>query len=217
MITFNPDIVSLSKDQMNHPLIYSWNFGTGNAADTSNNPIPTFDYVQPGTYTVTLQAQSFYGCSKQATATVVGVMRSKGTITGPQSICEDSTVLFNGTATIINNSTTWQWDFGNSKQSVLQNPPMQTFNDSGIYNISFIVTNNGCQDTSYSKLIVHSKPIINLTPKQPNICFGKSIELDAHSGTVYSWTPDSNLSSDSSAYTIASPSVTTNLFSNCYQ
>ncbi len=208
-ISFAPDVYSLALDQMHKPLLYKWDFGTGNAGDTSNASEPVFDYNRPGMYTIRLQVQSPYGCVKQATDTITVVARSKAAITGPAEICPGISAQFYGTATDAGGGTSWSWDFKNGNKAVLQNPAAEIFTDSGTYNIQLTVSNDGCNDTAYSALIVHPTPVVNLQPQQAVVCLGKSVQLRAGGGNMYAWTPASGLDDDASASPVASPSLST--------
>src|SRR5207253_8260746 len=102
--------------------------------------------------------------------------KAKAVIGGPSEICEDNYATFTAAASN-NNNLTWQWQFGNNSSSTQQNSPAQLYNDPGIKSIQLIVNKDGCYDTTYSTLTVHSKPAVNLLPKEPLICLGDSVQL----------------------------------------
>jgi gliding motility-associated-like protein len=207
-IQFNADVFSVGA--VNNPgfLTYKWNFGTGNAADTSNVSNPLFKYTSPGTYTVSLQVRSKSGCLKIVTETVIINQSSKAAITAANAVCAGNTVIFNGNASI-SNGVQWKWDFKNGQQSFVQNPPAQLFSQPGNYDVSLIVNNNGCSDTAVHKLTVNPLPDIQLTASSIKLCAGNSVQLSASGGSQYRWTPAGSVSDSTISAPVASPLITT--------
>ncbi|HRS54711.1 MAG TPA: PKD domain-containing protein, partial [Bacteroidales bacterium] len=68
---------------------------------------------------------------------------------------------------------------------------------------------NGCYATDDVVITVLPIPIINILPSSGKICVGDTITINANGAITYNWTPSIGLSSDTSATTIAQPSVTT--------
>lgn len=200
---FNPEIYSLAEEQMQQTLQYKWEFGTGNPKDTSNLKNPYFYYTKPGKYEVKLHVASPHGCAKETIDSIQVLPRARGKIQSPPEICQGTTAKFSGTADI-NNNVDWKWIFNNGNTSKAQNPPVQSYNDEGTFKIMLVVNNAGCYDTVSNDLVVRPKPDINLTPEKTAICLGKSLQLQAGGGDVYTWRADSGLSD----YTIAQPVAT---------
>lgn len=208
-IFFNADVYSIGASQSADFLKYTWNFGTGNAADTANIINPVFNYTSPGTYTVTLKVNAKSGCVKEVKETITVKQSSKGTITGPSEICPGKTAQFTATASIAN-AVQWAWDFKNGQTINTQNASPQLYTNPGNYNITLIINNQGCYDTAIHQLTVRPNPAIQLSPKETLICLGKSVQLNASGGTIYQWTPATGLSNPQTASPIAAPSATTN-------
>ncbi|QNA43004.1 PKD domain-containing protein [Lacibacter sediminis] len=207
-INFNAEVYSVGAAQNQNFLSYKWNFGTGNAADTANTANPVFQYSSPGTYTVTLRVTARSGCVKDVTETVVVKESSKGTITAPSAICAGETATFTSAATITN-GVQWSWDFKNGQTATTQNPSAQTYTTAGSYPITLVVNNQGCLDTAMHILTVNTLPVVQLSPTQPKVCLGSSIQLTAAGGTAYQWSLAAGLSDPVSASPFASPSVST--------
>lgn len=206
-IAFQPVVTSVAASQGQGTLSYSWNFGTGNAADTSNLKTPTFSYGQPGTYTVAFQVVSPSGCFKQTTKGVVVDQKIRGTITGPADICEGTTTQFSATAP--SSSVTWAWSFGQGGTATQQAPSAQLFATPGTYPVTLVVKNGACVDTTYHQLEVHPKPTVTLAQRQLLLCTGSTVQLSATGATTYSWQPATGLSDPNSANPVASPATTT--------
>ncbi len=207
-VQFNPVVKSLAADQMQQSLQYHWNFGTGNTTDTTDSPTPVFYFNKPGKYPINLTVTSPYGCVKQKSDTLFVVPKAKATIVGPAEICEQSNALFTGSATL-NSGIGWSWSFGNGNSSSVKNPGGQLYNTSGTVRVRLITNNNGCYDTAVQNFMVHAKPSINLSPKNPTVCLGKSIQLIAGGGVSYLWSNDTGLNNYTIANPVASPAVTT--------
>jgi PGF-pre-PGF domain-containing protein len=56
------------------------------------------------------------------------------------------------------NAVTWQWDFGDGTHSSDRNPPIQTYNQFGIYNVSLRITGQVGSDTCYKLITVRDVP-----------------------------------------------------------
>ncbi len=67
---------------------------------------------------------------------------------------------------------------------------------------------NSCHNYDTSTIIVESIPNLSITPANPIICIGNSVNLTAAGAVTYSWTPASGLSSTNTANTTASPTIT---------
>lgn len=225
MVYFQPAVASIAKDIMYVPLNYHWDFGTGKAADTSNIDSASFRYVGVGTYNASLHITSPYGCSQTVTDAVNVQTVSRPGITGPLDICENTSATFKGTATNFNNNLSWHWVYDSTGNGVdgtgYQNPPPVLYKDSGVYNVKLIVNNNGCFDSTAFTLNVHGYPRANISPQNPGICLGASIQVSAYNGITYSWKPGSNINDAKSASPVVSPKasmyyyVTTTNASGC--
>jgi large repetitive protein len=132
----------------------TWVFGNNLGTSTSNTP--TFCFTSAGTYDVTATVTDNIGC--------VGTTTMANYVTvWPLPIADFSANP--QPATILNNSVdftdlsfgavSWIWSFGaDDSASVLQNPTY-AFQDSGVYMVQLIVTNQyGCQDSISLPIII---------------------------------------------------------------
>ncbi len=208
VINFVPAVTSISQDQLQQPLQYHWNFGTDNAADTSNLSSPVFRYMVTGPYKVAVTLNSLYGCVQTVTNDITVQPVSRATISGPADICEQGSAVFSGAATNFDNTLGWNWQFSdNIASQALQNPLPALFMDAGTYKVTLIVNNNGCYDTAYSNLTVHSKPQVNILPQLPKICLGNAVQLAAHDATTYNWQPADSIDDKHSSSPFVHPSI----------
>jgi gliding motility-associated-like protein len=208
-IQFNADVYSVGATNNPGFLSYKWNFGTGNAADTSNVANPLFKFTSPGTYTVSLQVQAKSGCVKQVNETVTVYQSSKASINAVDSICTGGSVVFKGNATLTS-GVQWSWNFKNGQQSSVQNPSAQLYTQPGSYPVTLIVNNNGCYDTATHVVTVSPLPAIQLSSTSLKICAGSTVQLSASGGQRYQWSPAASLNNAFISSPAASPSITTN-------
>jgi gliding motility-associated-like protein len=206
IVSFTPKVKSYSGDVLQQPLIYKWNFGTGIAKDTSVISNPQFDFNTLGKYPVLLDVKTFYGCEKQFRDSVVVVHRPKASIDAPDYGCENVNVLFKGSADL--EGVKWRWTFADGRDSAVQNPA-HIYHGAGSYNVALIVSKDGCSDTISHAIVIHTSPKINLQPKDSTICLGKSIQLNAHDGDQFVWTPDVSQGNNGLASPNVSPLATT--------
>jgi PKD repeat protein len=121
---------------------YTWNFGDGTG---STQVSPTHLYSSPGTYLVTLIAQT--GCGIDSVTQSVTVTPSGSlpvsSFTAALDTCT-KTVTFTNTST---GATSYSWDFGDFGTST-QSDPVYIYDSQGIYIISLIASNACGSDTS---------------------------------------------------------------------
>ena len=143
-----PLTVAFTDTSTGNPTSWLWDFGDGTPSSTSTLENPTYQYLNPGTYTVTLVAINAGGPSDPVTTTI--------TVTGsPPPPPPPPTATFNADKTSggapltvsftdasTGNPTSWQWDFGDNTSSMDQNVG-HTFAAPGFYTVTLTVTNSG--------------------------------------------------------------------------
>jgi gliding motility-associated-like protein len=198
--TFNDPVVS-----------YNWNFGDGNTSTSQN---PSHIYSSPGLFNVSLVVQTQFGCTDtmRIDSAIKIVANPQVRIDGNNSSCAGDPILFTGNFIIPDTSmVTWSWTFGNGSTSNMQNPPAQTYNQSGSYIVTAIAINSsGCKDTTIKNLTVHALPTVTM-PATITIPAGTTISIPAtYSGnmTSYVWTPSTFLNCTSCPRPDATPPYT---------
>lgn len=128
----------------NDPIVdWLWDFGDGNTANTQN---PSHIYANEGIFDVTLTITTAGGCIQ--TATFPNYIMAGDTPTveftaNPLQTCLFYPIDFTDTSVIGN---FWFWDFGDGGTSLDQNPTYQ-YSDTGYFDVTLIIGNNGCFDT----------------------------------------------------------------------
>jgi PKD repeat protein len=128
------------------PVTYAWDFDNDGIVD-SNSPNPTFNFVNPGNYTVKLTVDD--GIS-QGEATVVDLVRIDNVTASftASPTAGAGPLAVNFTDTSVGPITNWSWDFDNdgTPDSTLQNPTF-TYTTPGTYSVSLTVSNAFGSDT----------------------------------------------------------------------
>ncbi len=123
---------------------YEWNFGDGSPVSNAVNPTHTF---ATGSYNIQLIVTTAGGCTDTVVVPQGIIASTKPTanfIANPPSVCAMFPVDFldQSTGTI----TSWIWNFGDGGSSSTQNPN-HSYQDTGFFSVTLIVSNNGCNDT----------------------------------------------------------------------
>lgn len=137
---------------------YSWDLGNGYQSVNNNF---TYAYANSGTYTVTLTAQSVYGC-RNSVNTRVSVYPEPTPSFSTNNVCQASTAVF------INNSSiptgtirSYNWNFGDNQTSATANPS-HTYSSTGNYTVILTaVSDQGCTAVVNQPLRVHPLPVVS--------------------------------------------------------
>lgn len=138
---------------------YTWFFGDGGTSTAIN---PTYSYSNAGTYTVTLIAQTLYGCIDSSSTSITINTPPTSSFTISNSGCAPDIASFTNTS--IGNLVSYFWDFGNGNTSNLQNPGTQNYiqgqyGDSTYY-ITLIASNYCGSSTYIDSVVIDSIPVI---------------------------------------------------------
>lgn len=167
---------------------YSWNFGDGN---TSTLTSPNHYYAAAGNYTIMLIATSSSGCIDTTTQLMNMQPAPKADFTSSGN-CANSTITFTNTSVVVaGTSPAWNWAFGDTTSSTLQNP-VHVFNLGGAYNDTLIVTTAaGCADTIAKPLIIDPTPVVSFSSNAmcyvDSVRFTNTSSISSGSISSYSW------------------------------
>ena len=136
---------------------WSWDFGDGQTSVLQN---PTHSYSLPGTYNVTLTAQTSNGCSTSETISV--------TVEAPpvpdfsfSNVCFNEDVNF--VSQVTGNAAFISWDLGDGTVSS-DNSISHLYTSAGQYDVQLNVESSlGCRDSLQQTIIVHPLPNANFT------------------------------------------------------
>jgi gliding motility-associated-like protein len=182
------------------PLVsWSWNFGDGSAASTSQNP--THVYGTGGPFTVSLITTSTNGCIDTLNQ-VVNVYNKPIAEFDANGICLVDGTQFNDSSIVGGSTiTNWSWTFGDSGTDTTQNP-LHFYPATGNYNASLIVESaQGCIDTVVHTVNVFGNPTADFAADDYVVYTGQTVsftDLSSNGQTGWSWDfGDSQLDSTS--------------------
>lgn len=137
---------------------YTWDFGTGVAADTTNATSPVFDFPGPGTYTVTMKARTLpWGFEEVLTGTItvnpVPVVKFSKT-----NACEGKSLTFTNQTSPVN--STYVWNFGDNTSANTTNAT-KMYTSAGQYLVTLTAELAGCKSSTSQKVYQFSKPAAN--------------------------------------------------------
>ncbi len=133
---------------------YRWDFGDGTIVDGQQ---PTHVYTA-GTYSLRLIVTSAGGCTdtvEAINAIHVGTKPNPSFIATPRYACAFQRISFTD---LTNGSVdSWLWYFGDGGTSTDRNP-IHLYQDTGYFNVTLIVKNNGCLDSIRFDKYIYIKP-----------------------------------------------------------
>ena len=135
---------------------WQWDFGDGNTGTDQN---PFNQYSSDGLYNIQLIVTTDNGCSDTISQSIY-VNEVPQAAFSFSNECFYTPFNFQDLS-ILNtvNIQTWQWDFGDGSNSVLQNP-LNQYNTYGTYNVTLtIVSDSGCIDSVAKSATAHPKPL----------------------------------------------------------
>ncbi|MHA4807022.1 gliding motility-associated C-terminal domain-containing protein [Flavitalea flava] len=186
----------------------TWDFGDGNTADNVN--YPSHVYEKPGKYIVTLNVFAYNGIQGKYIDSIIIRDPVVTLPKAPAENCIGSTIAL--TSSVVDASS-YTWDFGDG--SLVPSPDgnaQHQYLTAGSYTATLLMKNNdGCvKDTTLQGAIkIRPNPVATILPKDPWICLGKSVPLEADGAKFYSWSPATGLNDNSISNPVASPAVTT--------
>jgi PKD repeat protein len=184
---------------------FFWNFGTGNAADTSNAPEPVFQFPGSGKYKVTLTGKTMpYGFVFTKTYDV-DVNAIPTVAFDKANACLGQDLIFTNTTKPLTAKMTW--DFGNGATATTTDAKYK-YSKPGTYNVTLSADLNGCVAKLTQKVYQFEKPVAKFVLKSgscDNDAFEFTNQTTIGSGLVGSFW---NFSDNGSVSTDESPKYT---------
>ncbi len=78
-------------------------------------------------------------------------------------------INFTNASTGFSSAASYQWNFGNNKQSDKENP-FTTYTDGGIYTVALAVTENGKSYVTTKEIIKYKNPVVDFTTGTATVC-----------------------------------------------
>jgi len=142
---------------------YDWGILGPSTVTYNGKSLPNQTFTQVGTYDVGLLVTSDKNCVSSMTDALFVRENPTVSITGEDQ-CVFIPVQFTSNLTLNSGTATYNWNFDDGGSSNLDNPT-HTYNQSGTYNASLVVTSNyGCTGTSNTwPLTIYEKPKASFT------------------------------------------------------
>lgn len=182
---------------------HNWNFG-----DNTNSTLvaPSKQYLNFGTYTVTLIATSSNGCTNtlsKALSVYEGAIANFSFV----NQCLNVPIPFTNGSSLGTGTFNSAWNFGDTTLSTL-NSPTHLYAFPGTKKVTLTVTtNNGCADSIFKFVQAYEIPTIS-AGKDTMISRGFGINLQASGGASYLWSPATGLSNPTLSNPLANPETT---------
>ncbi len=163
-------------------ITWSWDFGDG---ATSVLESPTHLYATADTFQVQLIVSNVHGCYDSITKGVIVRPNPTANFTA-DTVCHTFATTFTD---LSSGMIAWNWDFGDSTTSTLQNP-QHTYATPGIFPVQLVVTNQfSCKDSITKNVEVLPRPVANFG-YVPTCAQDTAIFIDSTQGIVHSWSWD---------------------------
>lgn len=182
VVAFTPDITSACLTGNNFVftnesgnsgnVTYSWEFGDGNTAATTN---ASHSYVTANSYLVWLIADDGAGCTDTASSIVLVNSEPIVNLGADLEVCDGDSVMLNPGGGYVS----YLWNTGSTN-------PNEMFGQAGIYSI-MVVDTNGCAGTDTIE-ISYLPPVVIGLGNDSTYCFGETVNLTAAVGFIdYLW------------------------------
>jgi gliding motility-associated-like protein len=180
------------------PVQWSWNFGNATSSN-QKNPVNTY----PGAATsynvsLTVSYQGVAGCSNTKTIPLTVTGSTLPVITpSSASICPAETASL----TVSGSFTSLTWEHGATGSPIEINAP-------GTFTVN-ATDNNGCVVPQSIEIGSKDVPVISISPENPAIPAGQSVQLFATGAHTFEWSPVETLNDSRIPDPVASPVITT--------
>ncbi|HET6243178.1 MAG: PKD domain-containing protein [Bacteroidetes bacterium] len=171
---------------------YLWDFGVpGITSDTSSFATPTFTYPSSGIYTITLVANPYTSCADTAYSTYEVYPLLEPLISAPNPSCFTGNYFgFNAGGSFgANANFNWSFPEGNPNASNQQDPTGIVFPDTGLFQVSLTIIENGCSRTVSSTVVVVPDAVADID-QQRVFCGGYTYDFTnlSQNADTYYWT-----------------------------
>ncbi len=182
-----------------------WDFGDGEGAANVNSP--SHVYTHPGKYKITLHVTGPNGLEEKFYDSLEITVPSAKATPGKNEICKgtEASISLN-----TNEALKVTWDFGDGTIArSTDSTAIHKFQSAGEYLPRILLTDlQGCTSfVSVERIIVRPDPKINITPIDPVICQGQSLQLNATGASYYVWKESADLSNIQISNPVVHPSA----------
>lgn len=183
---------------------YQWNFGDGSPISTLANPKHLFTNTGNTltNYTITLIANTAFGCADTSTATISVYPQPSFDFTLP---VDSGCAPFNVQFPVVGGAVAYHWSFGDGAISIAPNPSHTYANNTLIdrtYTAQLVATSAfGCNDTATADIVVHPNPITQFSLDRTAGCSPLTVSIENQTilGDSLIWSYGDGTTSDTMA------------------
>lgn len=187
---------------------FTWDFGDGFTLD--NVHAPSHVYKDPGTYIVTLFVKGYNNLTGEFKDTITIAQPEAVLKATPRQLCLGETVDLKASG---GNISKYIWDFGDGNILTSSDSSLShVYNRPGTFKPQLLVTGNkGCTRaaTANDRITVRANPVVNITPADPHLCLGQSLQLKATGGVSYTWKAANGITDLTIPNPVVKPDITT--------
>ena len=165
---------------------WNWDFGNG---DVSHYKNPVYRYPSPGLYKVTLTVVNAKGCRSTVSHNIYVKALPQPNFTFNIHCKGDTTCFMDQSTATEGYITQWNWNFGDSTSSTIQNPD-HLYQPVGQYNATLSVTTNIACSNSVTKVIIFDSlpsPDFSVSPACMNDTTYFTDKSTTPVGTIQTW------------------------------
>ncbi len=182
----------------------NWDFGDNTNSSLTN---PVKQYLNNGTYTVTLTVTSSNSCMNSLSQTVNVYEGPTANFTFIDE-CLNISIPFTNTSFINSGVFNSTWDFGDTTSSTV-NSPTHLYQHAVSNQVKLTVTStNGCTDSIAKYIQTYPIPHVN-AGLDTAITKGFGVQLHVSGANTYAWYPTSGLNNPTISNPFVNPDVTT--------
>jgi PKD repeat protein len=172
--------VQFTDISLGQPTSWDWDFGDGSPHSTEQNP--TYQYTNPGTYTVTLIASNVETSDTEIKSYFVTVYTNADFVGEPR--LGDSTLSVQFVDRSTGYPTSWYWNFGDGTYSIDQNP-LHEYTEPGVYTVALTAVSGFNSDTEEKKnyIIISGTATPDIAP-EPDISLYLKGDVEAFKSTT---------------------------------
>lgn len=169
-----------------------WDFGDA-AAGLSTFKNPKYQYANNGTYSVSLNVMSDFGCEHKITKNIM-VHELPIADFNVIDACQNEYNLFQSTSSIgLGNISVWNWDFGDGNTFSGDRETQHLYQNDGLFDVTLLIASDkGCEAETTMQTLVYPLPNPDFTTNYN--CFGDFTAFyegaSNSNGSVIAWNWD---------------------------
>jgi gliding motility-associated-like protein len=141
---------------------WTWNFGDGTPEITTNVDAVEHQYLQYGTWNVTLTITTASGCTANIPQQVKIFETPVVNFTPPAILCVGAKISFTGTSPQAANIKTWTWTFDDNTPPVTGKDAEHIFAQAGTYQVKLVTESlDGCFSEITHPVIINPVPVVD--------------------------------------------------------